>query len=391
VSTRLAIVATHPIQYAAPWFRSLACSGAIDPRVFYLWDFGVAARHDPGFGQAIAWDVPLLEGYEHQFVPNRSRAPGTHRALGLWNPTLRDELARWRPDAVLVYGYRFATLLDLVARWSGAPLVFRGDSHRLVARRGPLEAVRRRVIAAIFRRFGAFLHVGSANRAYFEAHGVPASKLFFAPHAVDNARFAAAAAGAATEARAWRSALGIPERHAVVLFAGKLEEKKRPLDLLEAFRRARLADATLFVVGSGPLEPAVRAAARDVPGVVLAPFQNQSLMPRTYACADLFVLPSLGPEESWGLAVNEAMCMGRAAIVSSHVGCGPDLVRPRETGLVFPAGDVDALAAALAEALADRARLAAWGARARAHVAGYSYAQATAGLTQALRHVGAPP
>ena len=73
--TRLAIVTTHPIQYYAPWFRHLAAGGDLDLKVFYLWDFGVTDKVDPVFGQAVRWDVPLLEGYEHEFVPNRSRRP----------------------------------------------------------------------------------------------------------------------------------------------------------------------------------------------------------------------------------------------------------------------------------------------------------------------------
>ncbi len=91
----------------------------------------------------------------------------------------------------------------------------------------------------------------------------------------------------------------------------------------------------------------LRASAVGVPHVYFAGFQNQSQMPRTYAAGDLLVLPSHGGGETWGLCVNEAMCLGRPAIVSNHVGCGPDLIRPGETGWVFEAGRVDALAAAL--------------------------------------------
>lgn len=389
---RLAIVATHPIQYVVPWYQHLERSGEVSLRVFYLWDSGATERHDHGFGHAVRWDIPLLEGYEHEFVPNLSPFPGTHRPWGLWNPSLVARVREWRPDAVLLWGYNYLTLLALIARWrrSDGPLLLRGDSHRLLPRTGPGEVLRRRVIGAIFRRFSAFLDVGSANRDYFRRHGVAAERLFRAPHAVENERFFAATAAAGAAAREWRRQLGIPEGHRVILFAGKLEPKKRPLDLLEAFRSARLPEASLLIVGAGELDRELRDAARDVRHVHFAPFQNQTEMPRAYAAADLFVLPSFGGTETWGLAVNEAMCMGRAVLVSDHVGCAADLVAPGVNGLVFPAGDLKALAAALEEALADTARLRRWGEAGREKIGSFGYKQVTAGLMEALRAVGAP-
>ena len=40
ISPRLAIVASHPVQYYAPWFRHLAATNRLDLKVFYLWDGG---------------------------------------------------------------------------------------------------------------------------------------------------------------------------------------------------------------------------------------------------------------------------------------------------------------------------------------------------------------
>ncbi|HSP00130.1 MAG TPA: glycosyltransferase, partial [Thioalkalivibrio sp.] len=115
-------------------------------------------------------------------------------------------------------------------------------------------------------------------------------------------------------------------------------------------------------------------------------FQNQTRMPTVYASGSLLVLPSFGSGETWGLAVNEAMNLALPCIVSTHVGCGPDLVRHGETGWLFEAGDVDALAAVLRLALdtgrEGRFRM---GEQARRHVQGYSYRTATAALRQALQ------
>lgn len=387
---KLAIVATHPIQYYAPWFAHLARGTGLELRVFYLWDFGVADRMDEGFGVPVRWDIPLLQGYDHEFVKNRSPWPGTDHFFGLWNPGLPRRLREFAPGAVLLTAYNYATFGLLLARWSrdGAPLIFRGDSHRLVLRSGPIGAAKRALVANVFRRFSAFLYVGSANRDYFSHHGVPDARLFHAPHAVDNSRFMGQRDEAEADARAWRRELGIAKEHRVVLFAGKFEEKKRPLDLLRAFVGANIDGASLLFVGSGPLDRELRAGAAGHRRVYVAPFQNQSLMPRVYAAADLLVLPSYGPSETWGLAVNEAMCMGRPAIVSDHVGCARDLVISGETGLVFRAGDIGALRDALQTALQDDARLKRWGEAARRRVEVFSYDKATAGLLSALEFVG---
>lgn len=388
---RLAILATHPIQYHVPWFQHLARESGLAVRVFYLWDFGVNEQVDTtGFQRAFKWDVPLLEGYEFEFVRNRSSRPGTDHFRGLSNPELLASVARFRPDAVLLFGYNFASLMNFLWRWDRdrAPLLFRGDSHRLVPARGAKEWLRRKAIAAVFRRFRAFLYVGRANYEYFRMHGVDPGALYFAPHAVDNARFIGATDAARRDAMEWKRELGIPQGHRVVLFAGKFEAKKRPLDLLRAFLQAGLADVSLLFVGSGALEPELRALAMGSEAVRFAPFQNQSLMPRTYAAADVFVLPSYGSGETWGLSVNEAMCLALPVIASSHVGCVADLVHHQRNGLVFPAGDVAALAGCLREAFADAVRLRAWGAASREIISGYSYRQVTEGLLAALAHCG---
>lgn len=386
---KLSIIASHPIQYYAPWFRLLSATEGLTIKVFYLWDFGVTEQRDEGFQQTLKWDIPLLEGYDHEFVPNISSRPGTSHFRGLINPTLTERVRSFAPDAVLLFGYNYYSLIRFIIGWrsSDVPLLFRGDSHRLVRRCGIKEWLRRQMISLIYRQVTGFLSVGKANHDYFRYHDVPEQKLFFAPHAVDNERFIAQHDEALLQATVWKRELGIPDRHGVILFAGKFEDKKRPLDLLKAFLSADLADVSLLFVGAGHLEADLMQQANSHPNVHFAPFQNQTNMPRTYAAADVVVLPSFGPSETWGLAINEAMCMARPVIVSSHVGCALDLVRQDQNGMVFHAGDVAALAACLRDAFADRSRLRSWGEESRKMVEKYSYTQMSEGLVTALTSV----
>ena len=389
--TRLAIVVSHPIQYYAPWFRQLALCPDLELLVFHLWDGGVTARHDPGFGQTICWDQPLLEGYPSCFVPNTAADPGSHHFGGLRNPTLVDRLLAWQPDALLLFGYAYRSHLQLLLdpRLWRLPILLRGDSHDLVLRQGWRPRLARLARQLLFRRFAAALAVGQANSAYLRDSGLPPSRIILAPHAVDNDRFQAAAGRAAVDALLWRHQLGIEAHAPVLVFAGKFEAKKRPLDLLKAFSQLRHPTAVLVFVGSGALESQLRLQASALPPgrVLFTGFQNQNAMPRVYALADLVVLPSHGSGETWGLCINEAMNLARPVIVSTHVGCGPDLVLPGRTGWIFEAGNVAALQSCLAEALADPQRLRSMGQAAQRHLHHFSYHQATRGLVTALELV----
>ncbi len=394
---RLAIVVSHPIQYYAPWFRHLARQPGLTVQVFYLSDHGLTARPDAQFGTAFAWDTDLLSGYTHQFIPNLAPRPDVTRFSGLHNPGLRSALRAFAPDAILLFGYAYRTHLDLLLR-PPAPIIFRGDSHllgltsstsrtsptSLLAQLAPSSLLKYLALRLLFSRCSAFLPVGTANTAYFRHYGVPDRKLFRAPHAVDAAHFTATPERLAAAA-AQRAALGIPASAPVTLFAGKLIPKKRPDLLLAAFVEAAIPGAHLVFAGDGELLPQLRAATTGLPYVHFLPFANQSAMPARYLLGDVFVLPSEGRHETWGLAVNEAMHLARPCIVSDHVGCAADLVRP-DTGWVFPAGDQAALAATLRTALTlPCTELAVHGQNAARQITRFSYEAATTGLTEALQ------
>lgn len=381
---RLAVVLSHPTQYYSPWFRWLAAAG-LTLKVFYLWDFGVTRQQDRQFGRSFAWDIDLLDGYEHEFVPNHARDPGTHHFAGLHNPDLRPRLIAWRPAAVLLFGYSYLTHLGLLLR-PPSPLIFRGDSHLLG--HPPPAWIKCAALGWVYRQFAAVTYVGQANHAYFRAFGVPDNRLYFVPHCVDAARFTRDAVTLAA-ASDLRHRLGLKGK-TVILYAGKFIAAKQPCALLEAYLQLTPPNTALVFVGDGEDRVSLEARARKAPtgSVHFLPFTNQRDMPAIYALADLFVLPSRGLYETWGLAVNEAMHLGVPCLVSDRVGCQQDLVIEGDTGWVFPAADAAALTAALARALADlRQDPFGWRQRVTARIAGYTYEHAAAGLRQALRAV----
>lgn len=385
---RLAVVISHPTQYYSPWFKYLSSSKSLELMVFYLWDFGIKDTYDPGFGQHVLWDLQLLDGYASQFVKNKATDPGTHHFGGLNNPSLVSAIIDWQPTSILLFGYVYLAHIMLLSdpRLMRIPIIFRGDSHNLATPSSCRQLLSLFARRLIFKRFSIGLAVGKANAKYLIASGIHQSRIYYAPHAVDNQRFQSYNDSASTNEETLRQRLHIPAESPVVLFVGKFESKKRPCELLEAFIQLRHPRAILVFVGSGVLEDELRQRACSCPTgrVHFLGFQNQSAMPSIYRMANLIVLPSFGRAETWGLCINEAMNMGVPAIVSDHVGCAQDLVIPDVTGWIYPAGQLQSLIHTLDNALSDLDRLHQIGLNARSHIQNFSFKQATDGLLSAL-------
>ena len=350
---RLAIVCTHPIQYYAPVFRSLTEQNLMDVRVFYTYSQAAGdSVFDSGFGADVKWDVPLLEGYDSMFVQNVAKRPGLDRFEGLDTPTLASEVDAWKADAVLIYTWNSRSHLRALRKFKGRiPVLFRGDSTLLDHRPWWRALARRIFLTWVYSHVDRAIAVGTNNRRYFAWCGLPLDRIAVAPHSVDTVRFAADSPRHESQAADWRRGLGIALEATVFLFAGKLQSKKNPHLLLDAF--LALPDHShLIFVGNGELESELKAASATLARVHFMPFQNQSVMPAVYRLGDVFVLPSQGPEETWGLALNEALASGRPVIASTKVGGACDLIQPGKNGWIFESGDQSSLEGTLSAAIA---------------------------------------
>jgi glycosyltransferase involved in cell wall biosynthesis len=347
---RIAFVVSHPIQYLAPLYQKLAGRDDVAIKVFFTWHAGQHAVDDRGFGRPIAWDIPLTDGYDFELVANVASDPGTHKFLGLRNPTLLDRVMSWQPDVVDINGWAWLSHLQLLHALNrrGVATLFFGDSHLLDAKTsGPRWWVKSAVLRQVYSWPTACLFTGSANRAYFETFGVPPQRLYPCPHSIDVKRFADAAMQPEAEAARWRSELGIAREQKVLLFAGKFDANKRPAQLMRTVAKLHDGEIVLVLVGAGELQAEIDAiAASDPARFRVLPFQNQSRMPIVYRLGDIFIMPSSA--ETWGIAVNEAFACGRPVVVSDGVGCAADVV-DITCGRIFRRNDWSALGKVIEE------------------------------------------
>ena len=347
---RLAIIASHPVQYYTPIYRALA--QRLEVMVLYGHQATRMDQAEAGFGVGFEWDVDLLGGYPHRFLHNVAKEPSLGRFRGVDTPDVGAYLEG--ADAVLLMGWNLKCFHQALwaAKRRGIKVIVRGDSQ-LTSMRATWKRLAKEIVYPLFlRSFDAALVVGERNRAYWRHYGYPQRRLFWAPHCVDQPWFAAhAAAPAGAQLRA---RLGIAPPTRLVLFAGKLVDFKRPLDVITAVAGLRQAGEVpeVMVAGTGPVAGALKARADElgVP-VHLLGFCNQSQMPAVYAAANLLVLPSDG-RETWGLVANEALACGCPILVSEEAGCAPDMVAVLGEEVSFRCGDIADLAAHIGAALA---------------------------------------
>jgi glycosyltransferase involved in cell wall biosynthesis len=310
----------------------------------------VACRRDPDLpGAGID---PLILGGEGPLGPLR-------RALFKQAGVVPEAevLAALRPALVHAQFGRGGALALPLARRLGVPLVVTfhgGDAHKDVHyRRRPWPGVFARRLPALLDYAALFVCVSETVRDKLLARGFPAAKLRVIPIGVEPARAAVT-----------------PPAAGHLLFVGRMVEKKGVFVLLDALAHLRAGgDATKAVlVGDGPLLAAVRARAEAIGGIALPGWQTPEQVQAWMAGAVALVVPSVigrgGDAEGLPTVAVEAMTLGVPLIASDQAGLGT-VLGAGGPGLLAPAGDAAALAAAMTALAGDPARRRAFAAAAR--------------------------
>lgn len=254
-------------------------------------------------------------------------------------------LERERP-ALLVAGSHYALLFALLARRLGtldAPLVFVCHGTDL-ARCTPAARLRFAVYRRWYRGADCVVFASQAQRQLFASCAALPARLHVIHNGVDLARFAPARPAAG---QALRAACGFGPGDLVVGLCAALLAPKRQSDLLAAVARLRQQGLPYkaVLVGEGGARAQLEAARQRLGlggSVLLAGFQAD-VRPYIGMC-DAMALTS--ERATFPAAILEYMACGKSIVASDVGGLREQLVHGHN-GLLYPAGDIDALAAAL--------------------------------------------
>jgi glycosyltransferase involved in cell wall biosynthesis len=310
-----------------------------------------------------------------------------HATAGVEDPGVPHRFVEQRQIAALARSRRYAAVVCGTAGRAALPAAFAGAraagtpfllwSALWAHPRTPAHLLAGApLMATLYRAADAVVAYGPHVAAFARARG--ARNVHLAPQAVDNAF--------------WSAPLSPARRSSfLVVFLGRPSRAKGATVLLDAWRESGLdaSAAALVLVGAGTGPPRLPAGG----AVAFVGPQPPDQVRNFLAAADVCVIPSLRTRsfrEPWGLVANEAMNQSTPVIASEEVGAvAGGLVRHERNGLVVPAGDVPALAAALRRVHGDPDLRAALGANARRDVAAYTFEAWAAGFRGALASVSA--
>jgi len=344
----------------SPLLKRMAGHPRLDVRTAYCRLRGAKPGVDPEFGANFQWDIPLLDGYEWIEIPNKGT--DSEGFFGLYNPGLWNLVREGNFDAVFCpTGYIRASfwITYFASKLSRSAFLFGTDATSLAPRdssrwKGP---VKRAFWPLLYRLASQVVAPSSGTCDLMRSLGIPDEHVTRVPFVVDNDWWIMQSR--LVDRDSVRASWGARPDTSVILFCAKLQPWKRPLDLLQAFSQAKMANSLLVFAGEGPLREALQSEAARLgcdDNVRFLGFVNQSQLPACYSASDLLVLPS--EYEPFGLVVNEAMLCGCMAAASDQVGAGRDLIAPVDRSFIYPCGDVAALASLLRRALSDPERLA---------------------------------
>lgn len=284
-----------------------------------------------------------LEAAHYFPAHNRNFFPIRSPFYQCFQENILDWLEDWQPDVLVVEANARYPSTRMAVDWMhrrSRPVLGWGLGEPPPT--GRLAHIRRRERVRFLRSLDGMIAYSQRGAEEYRALGFSAEQVFTAPNAA-----APRPSGPPPER---------PEQFAgrpVVLFVGRLQQRKRIDNLLQAC--AALSGGQrprLLIAGDGPARAEFEAAARQIyPEAEFLGDRRGAALEELFRQADLFVLPGTG-----GLAVQQAMAHGLPVIVAEGDGTQGDLV-DEGSGWLLPPGDLPALQQALAAALSDAPRL----------------------------------
>lgn len=357
--TRIAIVTNIPAPYRLPVFEQVAATPDIDFCAFYC------SGREPDR----EWDLAASKFKQvflrEKFINFRGRFIHT-------NPDLWGQLRKFSPDVVITTGFNPTHMLAYVyARWHRARHIAMTDGTYQSETK--LSSIHRWVRRRVYAGTQAFIGASDGSFALFRSYGIERRRMFKSHLCANNAAFFNAP---------------LVEKRFDFIFCGRFAAMKNPLFAIEVVSHVaqRLGrKVSILFVGSGDMEPAMRAASAVVAQQVesvFAGFARQDELPQLYGSARILLFPTQW--DTWGVVANEACAAGLPILVSPFAGSAVELVRDGENGFVLPL-DVQRWSDAGVRLLSDSDLYESMSTRGRALVQEYGFENAATGIVNAIR------
>jgi glycosyltransferase involved in cell wall biosynthesis len=337
-------------------FQYLAKKDDVDLHIYYYDPGLMGGMFDPGYETSSAWDVDLSSGLDARLLTNllRGREVNQFRQL---NPGVIPAILKGNYDAVMLSGYASPSnwLVLAIAKLVGSSVWYQSDTNILDMERKQSSSVKDFLRRLFFKGVSVFLLAGDNNKASYDNFGIENDRMVWCPIPVDMARYDQARLDPelSNKLKALKEKYGIPEAARIVAFCGKLIERKRPQDIIEALRILGRQNVYGLLIGSGKMEPFLREILVPADQIVITGFVNQSEIPYHMLLADIGVVSS-----EWDphpLVTTEFAMCGRPILVSNYCGVWGehDILRFGENGYVYRCGDATELASRISSLLDD--------------------------------------
>lgn len=389
---RLGYLVSHPIQYQAPLLREIAQVHDIELTVFFRSDISIKEYQDHEFGVNVLWDIDLLSGYKHIFLSKIF----CNKSIGFFSPINLGVLKCFRDTKInLLWIHGWGSLTNIwaifVAKFLNIPVLIRGESSLIIENNSLIRRkLKKFYFKILFGNVRIFLAIGSANKEFYLHHGVREKNIFMMPYAVDNVRIGQECKSSINKLKDF---LNIDQNCKVLLYVGKLTQRKRVLDLMMSYIGLSYTMSSnlpyLIIVGDGECMEELRSLQLkyNLGNVRIVGFKNQTELPSYFHMADVFVMPSMA--EPWGLVLNEAMCCRCAILASDEVVSAKDLVQNGVNGFIFKAGNVDDLTNSLSKILSDSDLILAMGLNSAKLISKWSYRENIQAIKDVIMHLEA--
>jgi glycosyltransferase involved in cell wall biosynthesis len=353
------MVTNIPAPYRLPVYERLAAEPDIDLCAFFC--SGREPDREWDLGESNFKHVLLRE----KFITFRGRF--IHA-----NPDLWRQLRAFRPDVVITTGFNPTHLLAYAyARVYRAGHVAMTDGT--YQSEGKLSLIHRWVRRIVYAGTQAFIGASNGSFELYRSYGIDSQRLFKSHLCANNPAF-----------------FNTPpaEKRFDFIFCGRFVALKNPLFAMEVARHVSQhmgRRVSMLFVGSGEMEPKMRAAAVAVAHeveCVFSGFALQNELPQLYGSARILIFPTQW--DTWGVVANEACAAGLPVLVSPMAGVAGELILDEENGFVLPL-NIEQWTNAAVRLLSDRTLYVSMSERSRALVQEYSFDNAAAGIASAVR------